>query len=183
MNFILNTKAKYRESFFSDSFLDQNLHISKNISVIAIVHLINTGIPYLKTLDKYFSLEFFIPKQKSIDSNLLKFFPKGKLLNLNRDEINTDNFLHRLDKIYHQIYHRFYYLFEKNINQYLIIQSYFPEGFIGIIEDTENGYQKYTHNNLKFPVISVARSLLKENEDHLVGQAVVFSTEAILREQ
>jgi adenosylhomocysteinase len=64
----------------------------------------------------------------------------------------------------------------------------FNDRLIGVVEDTENGHQKYetliSHNhsfkNL-FPVISVARSSLKEPEDSLVGQAIVFSAEAILR--
>ena len=61
---------------------------------------------------------------------------------------------------------------------------------IGIVEDTENGHQKYEAVLLKqnkgsfpCPIISVARSVLKEPEDFLVGQAIVFSAEAILREE
>lgn len=64
----------------------------------------------------------------------------------------------------------------------------FNEQIIGIVEDTENGHQKYdtlikqrsSSDNLP-PVISVARSPLKEPEDYLVGQAIVFSAEAIMR--
>ena len=56
------------------------------------------------------------------------------------------------------------------------------------MEDTENGHQKYetllseknSLDNLT-PVISVARSTLKEPEDALVGQAIVFSAEVIMR--
>jgi adenosylhomocysteinase len=58
---------------------------------------------------------------------------------------------------------------------------------IGIIEDTENGVQKYEAARRKAtfscPVISVARSPLKDPEDYLVGQSVVFSTEAVMRER
>lgn len=61
---------------------------------------------------------------------------------------------------------------------------------MGIVEDTENGHKKYesflTRNNdrieLPFPILSVARSKLKEPEDFLVGQAIVFSADALLRE-
>ncbi|WP_030813614.1 adenosylhomocysteinase [Streptomyces sp. NRRL F-2799] len=60
------------------------------------------------------------------------------------------------------------------------------EGFsgtvLGIVEDTENGHKRYAERaKLPCPVISVARSPLKEPEDFLVGQSVVFSTEALLR--
>jgi adenosylhomocysteinase len=52
----------------------------------------------------------------------------------------------------------------------------------GVIEDTENGHRRYADlDKLPCPVISVARSPLKDPEDHLVGQSVVFSTEALLR--
>lgn len=64
----------------------------------------------------------------------------------------------------------------------------FDSQMIGIVEDTENGHQKYealirqkSTNEFLAPVISVARSSLKEPEDSLVGQAIVFSAEAILR--
>lgn len=64
----------------------------------------------------------------------------------------------------------------------------FDKQIVGIVEDTENGHQKYEallgqKNSLDnlVPVISVARSSLKEPEDALVGQAIVFSAEAMMR--
>jgi adenosylhomocysteinase len=82
----------------------------------------------------------------------------------------------------------------------LDIGGYFADSFpeiadngltklIGIVEDTENGHQKYSENlqilndsEKTVPVYSVARSPLKEPEDHLVGEAVSYSVERILRE-
>lgn len=53
---------------------------------------------------------------------------------------------------------------------------------LGVIEDTENGHQKYERlAKIGVPVVSVARSPLKDNEDFLIGQSVVFSAEAVLR--
>lgn len=54
---------------------------------------------------------------------------------------------------------------------------------LGIIEDTENGLKKYmsVEDKLRYPVISVARSTLKENEDKLVGESIVHATDTILR--
>jgi adenosylhomocysteinase len=52
----------------------------------------------------------------------------------------------------------------------------------GVVEDTENGLRRYENlSKLPCPVISVARSPLKEPEDFLTGQSVVFSTEALVR--
>lgn len=64
----------------------------------------------------------------------------------------------------------------------------FKNRIVGVVEDTENGHQKYEavvgskqeFENI-FPIISVARSSLKDPEDALVGQAIVFSAEAIMR--
>jgi adenosylhomocysteinase len=54
----------------------------------------------------------------------------------------------------------------------------------GAVEDTENGQQKYEaemDSGFPCPVISVARSPLKNAEDYLVGHSVAFSTEALMR--
>ncbi|MGH4031079.1 adenosylhomocysteinase [Actinomycetota bacterium Odt1-20B] len=53
---------------------------------------------------------------------------------------------------------------------------------LGVVEDTENGHKRYAdRDKLPCPVVSVARSPLKDPEDFLVGQSVVFSAEALLR--
>jgi adenosylhomocysteinase len=52
-----------------------------------------------------------------------------------------------------------------------------------IVEDTENGHQKYEAEAPSVKVVSVARSPLKDNEDFLVGQSILFSADAILRRE
>ncbi|WP_430379793.1 adenosylhomocysteinase [Streptomyces sp. B1-3] len=62
------------------------------------------------------------------------------------------------------------------------VHSRFTGRIAGVIEDTENGHRRYADlDKLPCPVISVARSPLKGPEDFLVGQSVVFSTEAVMR--
>ncbi|WP_256790315.1 MULTISPECIES: adenosylhomocysteinase [Frankia] len=57
-----------------------------------------------------------------------------------------------------------------------------PGQVAGVVEDTENGQRRYEAlPELPCPVFSVARSPLKEPEDRLVGQAIVFSVETLLR--
>lgn len=54
--------------------------------------------------------------------------------------------------------------------------------FLGVVEDTENGFQKYARvDTSRVPVVSAARSPLKDTEDLLVGESVVHSTEHLLR--
>lgn len=58
----------------------------------------------------------------------------------------------------------------------------FSGRILGVVEDTENGHKRYAdRDKLPCPVVSVARSPLKDPEDFLVGQSVVFSTEALMR--
>ncbi|MFE3645265.1 adenosylhomocysteinase [Streptomyces sp. NPDC059169] len=60
--------------------------------------------------------------------------------------------------------------------------SKFSGRILGVVEDTENGHQRYAAlDSLPCPVVSVARSPLKDCEDHLVGRSIVFSTEALVR--
>lgn len=62
------------------------------------------------------------------------------------------------------------------------IHTRFPDTLIGVVEDTENGHQKYAKlPNLPVPVLSVARSPLKEAEDHLTGESIIFSAERLIR--
>ncbi|WP_328913178.1 MULTISPECIES: adenosylhomocysteinase [unclassified Streptomyces] len=57
-----------------------------------------------------------------------------------------------------------------------------PGQIAGVVEDTENGLRRYLElDAFPCPVYSVARSPLKEPEDRLVGEAIVFSAETLLR--
>ncbi len=66
-------------------------------------------------------------------------------------------------------------------SQFIIKHKFISRKIKFIIEDTENGYQKYENINSNTKILSVARSVLKENEDYLVGESIVFSADAILR--
>ncbi|MFI6706155.1 adenosylhomocysteinase [Nonomuraea sp. NPDC050478] len=62
------------------------------------------------------------------------------------------------------------------------LHTHFSGRLLGVVEDTENGHQRYAGlGKTSVPVFSVARSPLKDPEDYLVGQSVVFSTEALVR--
>lgn len=76
--------------------------------------------------------------------------------------------------------------FATSVNE---IAASLGERLLGVMEGTENGVQKYEQyaNNsgasFAVPVVTVARSPLKLPEDYHVGTGVVFSVEAVLREQ
>lgn len=55
--------------------------------------------------------------------------------------------------------------------------------FVGVVEDTNNGHWRYEqHGPHPVPVLSMAQSPLKDVEDTIIGDAVVYSVERIFRE-
>ena len=55
---------------------------------------------------------------------------------------------------------------------------------IGIVEDTNNGHWRYENAGAhSVPVLSMARSPIKDIEDTVIGDSAVYSTERIFREE
>ena len=63
----------------------------------------------------------------------------------------------------------------------VILSEYFGPRFLGVVEMTENGHQRYEQEVLATPVVSVARSPLKQTEDIQIGLSVVYSAESLAR--
>lgn len=62
------------------------------------------------------------------------------------------------------------------------LKAEFGERIIGFVEDTEAGHRRYLRAEpLPYPVMSVARSPVKQHEDSLVGPACAFSAERLLK--
>lgn len=176
---ILNSNLKIRR-YYSKIIEEFDINLKDDYESIVISHIIPDCLEYLDSLNLICPIKMLIPKPNSINEEIYKKIEKKyKIKKIKREEILYDK---ELDE---QI---------KNSNKKLIIfdiGGYFAD-FIKykncknihyIIEDTENGYQKYEDvhvNNIK--ILSVARSVLKENEDYLVGESVLFSSDTILRE-
>lgn len=158
---------------------------SKNISVVAVSHIIPSSEAYIRSLQENFNLIGIIPKPKSINKNTLKLLKAEGVSILDeytREDIatNPDNFATFL-KAYDKIC-------------LVDIGGYFSESMdrlkeklgnklLGVVEDTENGHQKYEKNLTgKYNIYSVARSPLKDFEDQLVGEGVAHATETVLRQ-
>lgn len=157
---------------------------SKDISVIAVSHIIPSSEEYLKSLQENFNLIGVIPKPKSIaESTRTALEDDGIdiLDTITRESIKQEPL--ELVK-----------LLESYENICLIdIGGYFSESMdylkeklgtklIGVVEDTENGLQKYEqHIPASTIVMSVARSPLKSYEDQLVGHGIGHATETVLR--
>lgn len=157
---------------------------SKNISVVAVSHIIPSSEDYLKSLAENFNLIGVIPKPKSIAESTRTVLEDDGLVILDaftRGSIKQDP-------------SAFVALLEPHENICLVdIGGYFSESvdylkeklgakLLGIVEDTENGLQKYEQFlSADTAVMSVARSPLKNYEDQLVGHGIAHATETVLR--
>ncbi len=174
INFFKNLKEEYYKNFKT-----------KSIQLLIVGHILPDTISYYNILDELFDIIYIIPKPNSINPEALeelntKGFP---ILKIDREDLrnNPSFFLRKLkNKVNKQfivldIGGYFSPLIEKLKREYGGI-------FLGVIEDTENGHQKYEQlKNSSIPIFSVARSPLKNPEDYLVGQSIVFSAEYVLR--
>lgn len=58
------------------------------------------------------------------------------------------------------------------------------ENFMGIVEDTNNGHWRYVNAGAhRVPIVSMALSPIKDIEDTVIGDAVVYSLERFCREE
>lgn len=155
----------------------EKLNLTSGGNIIPVLHILPDAIPFLYALKKVSEVPFVIPKPKSINKTIegsieveMKYF--------SRSDVDSE---------------RFYEIIPKQKTAFIDIGGYFSnavqgivsvqgDNFYGIVEDTENGLQKYLQNDIEFPLLSVARSPLKENEDYMVGRAIGYSIERILRE-
>jgi S-adenosylhomocysteine hydrolase/8-oxo-dGTP pyrophosphatase MutT (NUDIX family) len=163
----------YYESLFNQKTIET---IQKNnYSCLAVQHIILNSVPFLRFLKTVFGDNLqVLAKPKSIDEKVME------LLKQEGFDIIVANRADNFEK----------YLSGKTI--LLDIGGYFARivkkkglPIVGVIEDTENGLQAYEKikREIKYPVVSVARSELKNNEDRLVGDGVAHAVDTILRGQ
>ena len=183
----LNTRLFY------ENIISKARTTGENYIAVVVSHIIPDAVHYLRAIDTIFPIQTIVPKPNSIDEKTYTIVRKDfKILHVCREDMaqDTENEVIRI---------------LENTNEKILlfdIGGYFAhihetwpvtilERIALIIEDTENGYQKYEHvigdserkkQNYPFKVVSVARSPLKENEDFLVGQSVFFSADALMRE-
>lgn len=158
---------------------------SRDISIVAVSHIIPSSEAYILSLQENFNLVGIIPKPKSIDKHTLKTLKANGVPIL--DQFSREGLAKNPDELID--------LLKPHDKVCLIdIGAYFYEcmdrlkdnlgnKLLGVVEDTENGLQKYEKNlSGKYTVVSVARSPLKDFEDQLVGHSVAHATETVLRQ-
>ncbi len=171
------TEETYRKHTEFFDLVIQRLRLESCGTIIPVLHILPDAIPFLNALKKISTIPFVIAKPKSIDRTVADSL-SVEVKHFSRSEINSDTF---------------YQLLPSQKTAYIDIGGYFADAaggivdaqhdnFCGIVEDTENGLQRYLQTDVAYPLINVARSPLKENEDYMVGKAIGYSIERILRE-
>lgn len=176
------------EPNFREFFTSLSANNSKDISVLAVSHIIPSSEGYIKSLNANFRLIGVIPKPRSINKSSLQRIKADKIPILDqftRESIaeNTKELV-RFLKAYDNIclidiggY------FSENISE---MKKMLGPKLLGVVEDTENGHQRYEKKlgSIKgdCTVMSVARSRLKDYEDQLVGHGIAHATETVLRQ-
>jgi len=183
---ILQAQEEHQtRSFFDD--VSRPLRELPRVSCVTVAHLIPDVFPYLRAINGSFNPIAIIPKQNSIVDKVKQQLERSWNIrgDLKREVIANGN--------------QFGDLLSTAEGKFVLfdIGGYFSpvvhklaklmgNRFVGIVEDTENGHQKYLKvaekDPLPVPVISVARSPLKDNEDFLVGQSILFSADFVLRQ-
>lgn len=151
---------------------------------VLVAHLLPSQPTFMKALRRISTLAAVIPKPKSAQESM-----RRPLERLTRCDALSRSDLSRPDVLVE-------YLELRAAGQPVVlldVGGYFAPGLaaactgfsgqvLGVVEDTENGLRRYEAlDKLPCAVYSVARSPLKEAEDRLVGEGIVFSTEALLR--
>jgi len=174
---------EFRAKLFFDKMIEIT-NLDKECNSIVVGHVVSDSKVFLNALNEKAPIITAIPKPKSCDEAVVLELQKNFPIEHFKRELIRDN-PELIKKIIHSsdkpcVLFDIGGYFAPIINQ---LTEKCPGKILGVIEDTENGYQKYEREKeLKVPVISVARSPLKQNEDFLVGQSILYSTDAILRE-
>jgi adenosylhomocysteinase len=160
----------------------------KNLQIVIVIHILPDIIPILKALKAITDIPLIIAIPYSIHISTLNLLKdKYQIITPSLRDIQNKNFLlHEITKCIDQ--QKKTIIFE--IGGYCAhiisaLKKYLGNLLLGVIEDTESGHRKYekleTENGLPCPVISVARSVLKEPENFMVGATCLHVVEKLIR--
>lgn len=178
-----------------ETLIDQLVDDPSGYALLVVQHVVPNSIPFFKALRSRFEIVGIVPKRRSTNpatlSQLEDSDPPFPILNCTRTQLCDSDYLR--SRVQSKLNGK--RLIILDIGGYFadsieVLKEVFGDQIAGIVEDTENGHQKYDQyleplkqqgGRLPFPIFSVARSPLKEPEDYLVGQSVLYSAENILR--
>lgn len=152
--------------------------------IIVVEHAVVNSLDFMNYLSQHYEV-YFIPKPKSIDENVLNELDKVcTILKVPRSFLASKDVINFLEEIVQKDLFAIIDIGGYFAPRLLEIQDCFKLQLLKVIEDTENGHQKYEKilntKQVDIPVLSVARSPLKLEEDYLIGHEIVIKSEIFL---
>lgn len=172
------------------SHIATSLGVLRNVKLVAVAHMVHNSSVFLPALTDIAPVALLLPKPKTADT------PMGRKIQKDFNTLTeplSREWASNSKKVAHEVVRN---TTEDDRVILIDIGGYFADSLneivnltqgrvIGVMEGTENGVQRYESSGSTYevPIVTVARSPLKLPEDYHVGSGVVFSVEAVLREQ
>jgi adenosylhomocysteinase len=174
------------------SHLVTQLERGPGTDVVAVAHMVPNTLTFVPAVNDLARVAVVLPKPKSeLRPEFAVISSKFATLKLSREwardasRVVSDLEAKAGDRLKSLVLLDIGGYFAESINQ---LADILGERFLGVLEGTENGVQRYEEyidyaGPYKVPVVTVARSPLKLPEDYLVASSIVFSIEATLRQE
>jgi S-adenosylhomocysteine hydrolase len=159
---------------------------SNRARCVLITHILDTAVAYIEAVHTIFPVVRVIAIPYSASPNAIEAL-RSKGFNVVVPASIPDMFLESESQVVSALEESSVPLLVQEVGGYLSKASdrlsKFPH-FLGVVEDTNNGHWLYERSGPHpIPVLSMAQSPLKAVEDSIIGDAVLFSIERILREE
>lgn len=171
------------------SHITGELPIVTGVTAVCVAHMVSNSRHFLPAVNAIAPVGLVLPKPNSIDAGIFdEISTRFNTAELSREWARDAD---RVVATFHEKKLSGLRLVIIDIGGYFAssisrIVQLFDGEICGVVEGTENGVQKYVgpdHATDGVSIVTVARSPLKLPEDHLVGASIVFSIEAVLRDE
>lgn len=161
-------------------------HLKNRCRSVLITHVLPTAVPYIQLVNEIFPVSLVIAIPYSADAMTLEALEKSGIPTYLPDSVEKA-FLEAGPQVEAILKSDSTPLVVQEVGGYLAgytnqLATY--SHFLGIVEDTNNGHWRYENaGNHSVSIVSMAQSPIKDIEDTVIGDSVVYSTERIFREE
>ena len=158
----------------------------EGIRSVLVAHVLHTAVEYVEVINSVFPISAIIAVPYSADGDAVAAL-RQKGFNVVVPNDVPDTYVKAFEESKKALEETDRPLIIQEVGGYLSkvtdeLTTY--PNFLGIVEDTNNGHWRYEQNGPhKCPILSMAQSPLKDVEDTIIGDAVVYSVERILRDE
>ena len=158
-----------------------------DVAIVLVSHIFPGRDVYFDELNRRGDLAMIVPKGSSDNPATYDEFGNAYNLQLNKKEVKDigkiiSTFKEHIDADKKVIIFDHGGYFAKHIPE---VQEALNGRVIGIIENTQNGHDKYTREKperITVPIVSIADCKLKNHVEQSIGASIVVATESVLRD-